>query len=97
MLNNPTVAADVDLENSSQLLDVSDKENNQNHYHQQPQDSGGCGGVPSERFDYIPAPKWSKIQNSILEELFKKSRYPKASELKQLAQRFHVMDSDIEV
>lgn len=51
----------------------------------------------SDRFEYIPAPKWTKIQNSILEELFKKSRYPKSSELKTLAQRFHVMDSDIEV
>lgn len=50
-----------------------------------------------ERFDYIPTPKWTKIQNSILEELFKKSRYPKSNELKTLAQRFHVMDSDIEV
>lgn len=50
-----------------------------------------------DRFDYIPTPKWTKIQNSILEELFKKSRYPKSNELKTLAQRFHVMDSDIEV
>lgn len=49
-----------------------------------------------ERFDYIPAPKWNKSQNSILEELFKSSRYPKKSELKSFAQRLHVMDSDIE-
>ena len=50
-----------------------------------------------EKFDYIPAPKWNKIQNSLLEELFKKSRYPKPHELKAFAQRFNVMDSDIEV
>lgn len=31
-----------------------------------------------------------------MEELFKKSRYPKQSELKALAQRFRVMDSDID-
>lgn len=48
------------------------------------------------RSDYIPAPKWNKVQNSILEEMFKKSRYPKPSELKLFAQRLHVMDSDIE-
>lgn len=53
--------------------------------------------IGNEKFEYIPAPKWSKIQNAILEELFKKSRYPKPTELKTLAQRFHVMDSDIEV
>lgn len=53
--------------------------------------------ITSEKFEYIPAPKWTKIQNAILEELFKKSRYPKPAELKTLALRFHVMDSDIEV
>jgi hypothetical protein len=47
--------------------------------------------------EYIPAPKWNKSQNSILEDLFKTSRYPKKTELKSLAQRLHVMDSDIEV
>jgi hypothetical protein len=50
-----------------------------------------------EKFEYIPTPKWSKLQNSILEELYKKTRYPKAHELKVFAQRFHVMDCDIEV
>lgn len=53
-----------------------------------------CGTI--EKFTYIPAPKWNKIQNSLLEELFRKSRYPKPSELKQFAQRLNVMDSDIE-
>lgn len=48
-------------------------------------------------FEYIPAPRWNKAQNSILEELFKKSRYPKSAELKQTAQRLHVMDTDVEV
>lgn len=47
-------------------------------------------------FEYIPAPRWNKSQNSILEELFKKSRYPKSAELKQTAQRLHVMDTDVE-
>ncbi|CAF0941267.1 unnamed protein product [Brachionus calyciflorus] len=54
------------------------------------------GSITTEKFEYIPTPKWNKIQNAILEELFKKSRYPKPNELKILAQRFHVMDSDIE-
>ena len=53
--------------------------------------------ISSEKFTYIPAPKWNKIQNSLLEELFRKSRYPKPTELKQFAQRLNVMDSDIEV
>lgn len=48
-------------------------------------------------FEYIPAPRWNKAQNSILEELFKKSRYPKPAELKSFAQRLHVMDTDVEV
>lgn len=50
----------------------------------------------NSKFEYIPAPKWNKVQNSMLEEMFKKSRYPKPSELKSFAQRLHVMDSDIE-
>jgi hypothetical protein len=50
----------------------------------------------NSRFEYIPAPKWNKVQNSMLEEMFKKSRYPKPSELKSFAQKLHVMDSDIE-
>jgi hypothetical protein len=50
-----------------------------------------------EKFTYIPAPKWNKEQNSQLEELFRKSRYPKPFELKQFAQRLNVMDGDIEV
>jgi hypothetical protein len=50
----------------------------------------------NSRFEYIPTPKWNKVQNSLLEEMFKKSRYPKPSELKSFAQRLHVMDSDIE-
>ena len=49
-----------------------------------------------ENFEYIPAPKWNKLQNSILEELYKKTRYPKPHELKMCAQRFNVMDCDIE-
>ena len=47
--------------------------------------------------NYIPAPKWTKAQNCILEEAFKKSRYPKQSDLKLIAQRLSVMDSDVEV
>lgn len=47
--------------------------------------------------NYIPAPKWTKAQNCILEEAFKKSRYPKQSDLKLFAQRLSVMDSDVEV
>jgi hypothetical protein len=50
----------------------------------------------SDKFEYIPAPKWNKLQNAILEEFFRKTRYPKQHELKLFAQRFHVMDSDIE-
>lgn len=46
---------------------------------------------------YIPAPKWNRAQNVILEEAFKKSRFPKQSELKLLAQRLNVMESDVEV
>jgi hypothetical protein len=46
--------------------------------------------------EYIPAPKWNKLQNSMMEEIFKKSRYPKSNELKALAQKLHVMDTDIE-
>jgi hypothetical protein len=53
--------------------------------------------VTDGKFNYIPAPKWNKLQNSQLEELFRKSRYPKPSELKQFAQRLNVMDGDIEV
>ena len=53
--------------------------------------------VADGKFNYIPAPKWNKLQNSQLEELFRKSRYPKPSELKQFAQRLNVMDGDIEV
>lgn len=49
-----------------------------------------------EKFEYIPTPKWNKMQTCILEELFKKSRYPKASELKLLSQRLNVMDTDVE-
>jgi hypothetical protein len=56
----------------------------------------GINSITTEKFTYIPAPKWNKIQNSVLEELFRKSRYPKPSELKQFAQRLNVMDSDIE-
>ena len=51
----------------------------------------------SDKFDYIPTPKWNKSQNCILEELFKKSRYPKSAELKVLAQSLNVMDTDVEV
>jgi len=50
----------------------------------------------SDKFDYIPTPKWNKSQNCILEELFKKSRYPKSAELKVLAQSLNVMDTDVE-
>jgi hypothetical protein len=50
----------------------------------------------NDKFEYIPAPKWNKLQNAILEEFFRKTRYPKQHELKLFAQRFHVMDSDIE-
>lgn len=49
-----------------------------------------------EKFEYIPTPKWNKMQTCILEELFKKSRYPKANELKLLSQRLNVMDTDVE-
>ncbi len=50
-----------------------------------------------EKFEYIPTPKWNKMQVCILEELFKKSRYPKSNELKLLSQRLNVMDTDVEV
>ncbi len=50
-----------------------------------------------EKFEYIPTPKWNKMQVCILEELFKKSRYPKSHELKVLSQRLNVMDTDVEV
>lgn len=46
---------------------------------------------------YIPAPRWNRAQNCILEDTFKNSRFPKQSELKQLAQRLNVMESDVEV
>lgn len=49
------------------------------------------------KFEYIPTPKWNKMQTCILEELFKKSRYPKPNELKSLSQRLNVMDNDVEV
>lgn len=48
------------------------------------------------KFEYIPTPKWNKMQTCILEELFKKSRYPKPNELKSLSQRLNVMDNDVE-
>ena len=46
--------------------------------------------------NYIPAPKWTKIQNGVLEVFFKKSRYPKQTDLKLFAQKLSVMDSDID-
>ena len=46
--------------------------------------------------NYIPAPKWTKIQNGLLEEFFKKSRYPKQTDLKLIAQKLSVMDSDVD-
>lgn len=52
--------------------------------------------VAHEKFEYIPTPKWNKIQTCIMEELFKKSRYPKPNELKVLSQRLNVMDTDVE-
>ncbi len=45
---------------------------------------------------YIPAPRWNKTQNGILEELYKKSRFPKTIELKHIASRLNVMDSDVD-
>ena len=45
---------------------------------------------------YIPTPRWNKVQNAILEDLFKKSRYPKQSDLKSIALRLNVMDSDVD-
>ena len=46
--------------------------------------------------EYIPAPKWTKIQIVLLEELYRKGRFPKTSEIKQTAQKLKVMDSDVE-
>jgi hypothetical protein len=46
--------------------------------------------------NYIPAPKWTKIQNGLLEDFFKKSRYPKQTDLKLFAQKLSVMDSDVD-
>jgi hypothetical protein len=89
--NGPTTKGRVVENTTSHGLDADNGKENR----QQSQASGLVANT--ERYDYIPAPKWSKIQNSTLEELFKKSRYPKSSELKLLAQGFHVMDSDIEV
>ena len=37
--------------------------------------SSSCCAVSDGKFNYIPAPKWNKLQNSLLEELFRKSRY----------------------
>jgi len=53
-------------------------------------------GLIENKFEYIPTPKWNKMQTCILEELFKKSRYPKSNELKSLSQRLNVMDNDVE-
>ena len=53
--------------------------------------------INNEKFEYIPTPKWTKVQTCTLEELFKKSRYPKPNELKMLSQRLNVMDTDVEV
>lgn len=53
--------------------------------------------INSEKFEYIPTPKWNKTQTCTLEDLFKKSRYPKPNELKILSQRLNVMDTDVEV
>ena len=46
--------------------------------------------------DYIPAPKWSKSETLLLEELFRKGRYPKGNEIKTIAQQLKVMDTDVE-
>lgn len=53
--------------------------------------------IAPSHIPYIPAPKYNKTQNGILEEFFKKSRFPKQSDLKLLAQRLNVMESDVEV
>jgi hypothetical protein len=53
--------------------------------------------INNNRFDYIPAPKWTKHQNTILEEYFKRNRYPKKSDIKSYSLKLNVMDNDIEV
>ena len=49
-----------------------------------------------EHVEYIPTPKWSKSQLVTLEELYRKSRFPKANEIKIIAQQLKVMDNDAE-
>jgi hypothetical protein len=49
-----------------------------------------------EHVEYIPTPKWSKSQIVTLEELYRKSRFPKANEIKIIAQQLKVMDNDAE-
>jgi hypothetical protein len=46
--------------------------------------------------EYIPAPKWSKSEILLLEELYRKGRYPKSCEIKMIAQQLKVMDTDVE-
>jgi hypothetical protein len=45
---------------------------------------------------YIPTPKWTRDQISILEDIFKKGRFIKSNEIKTLAQKFKVMENDVE-
>jgi hypothetical protein len=91
--------SETNLEDSKSSLNVNSQvnghslENNEKVYA-----SGGPIATNCEnKFEYIPTPKWNKMQTCILEELFKKSRYPKPNELKSLSQRLNVMDNDVEV
>ncbi len=52
--------------------------------------------ISEEKFEYIPTPSWSKAQNIFLEEMFRKGRFPKTSEIKSIAQELNVMKNDIE-
>lgn len=89
---NDYAAADTAFESSTIYQPTS-----QQHQQQPSYESSIENSQNSYDFEYIPAPRWNKAQNSILEELFKKSRYPKPAELKSFAQRLHVMDTDVEV
>lgn len=76
------------LSSNEHVVDNLDDDIEHHHHHH------GNSGISTA--DYIPTPRWNKVQNAMLEEWYKKSRYPKANEIKIISQRFHVMDCDIE-
>ena len=94
-ITNSSMNADTNLEDSKLSLDAKILNEVENILADNV--SSSIIDRSSDKFDYIPTPKWNKSQNCILEELFKKSRYPKSAELKVLAQSLNVMDTDVEV